>query len=92
MLGFFKENEILILGALNFSLKTIAKAMNKHGMIESIWEDDITNGLDAMFFSWKEYLKNNNITQSGIFKNIIKYNEIDCKTTFEILQYLKINH
>tara|TARA_B100000886_G_scaffold251325_1_gene177366 strand:+ start:9362 stop:11710 length:2349 start_codon:yes stop_codon:yes gene_type:complete len=92
LLGFFKENEILILGALNFSLKTIAKAMNKHGMIESIWEDDITNGLDAMFFSWKEYLKNNNITQSGIFKNIIKYNEIDCKTTFEILQYLKINH
>ena len=45
-----------------------------------------------MFFSWKEYLKNNNITQSDIFKNIIKYNEIDCKSTFEILQYLKINH
>ena len=92
LLKFFKDNEILIFGALNFSLKTIAKAMKSHKMIDSIWDDDISNGLDAMFLSWKEYIHNGDIFNSKIFKDVIKYNEIDCKTTYEILQYLKINH
>ncbi len=92
LLHFFKENNILILDALNFSLKTIAKSMYKYGMIKTVWDDDISNGLDAMFFAWQEYIKLDDISESKKFKDIIKYNEVDCKTTFEILQYLKINH
>ena len=30
--------------------------------------------------------------KSKIFKQVIRYNEVDCKTMFEILNYLKNNH
>ena len=92
LLKFFKDNEILIIDALDFSLKTIAKSMHKSGMIETVWDNDITNGLDAMFFAWQEYVKEEDVIYSNKFQDIIKYNEVDCKTTFEILDYLKKNH
>ena len=87
---FFKENNILIKGALNFSLKTIAKSMYNCNMIDTVWDDNMS-GLDAMFKSWKEY-NLGDIKKSKIFKQVIRYNEVDCKTMFEILNYLKDNH
>ena len=92
LLTFFKENNILILDCLNFSLKTIAKSMNKYGLIESNWSGDLDNGLDAMFFSWKEYLKLVDVKNSDLFSKIKKYNEVDCKVLFEIHNYLKDFH
>ena len=38
------------------------------------------------------YIKYKNINDSSLFKEIIKYNEIDCKVLFEILNYFKKNH
>lgn len=92
LLTFFKENNILILDCLNFSLKTIAKSMCKYGLIKSKWDTGLDNGLDAMFFSWREYLKKKNVENSDVFKSVIEYNEIDCKVLFEIHNYLKDNH
>ena len=54
--------------------------MLEHKMIKSSWNDDIQNGTDAMFYAWKKYNLADNISESNSFKNIIKYNEIDCKT------------
>ena len=45
-----------------------------------------------MFFAWQEYVKEEDVIYSNKFQDIIKYNEVDCKTTFEILDYLKKNH
>ena len=91
LMKFFKTNNIFILGALNFSLKTIAKKMYEYNMINTIWDDsDCMNGQDAMFKSWQMYT-NNDINNSK-YKDIIKYNEVDCKTMFEILNYLRDNH
>jgi len=87
---FFKDNNILIRGALNFSLKTIAKSMYNYNMINTVWDDNMS-GLDAMFKSWKEY-NLGDVKKSKIFKEVIRYNEVDCKTMFEILNYLKNNH
>ena len=92
LLRFFKDNNILILDSLNFSLKSIATNMYKYGLIQSTWADDITSGADAMFFSWQEYIKYDNIISSEKFKDVIFYNEIDCKTMYEIFEYLKNNH
>jgi len=92
LLEFFKDNNILILDCLNFSLKTVAKNMKKYGLIQSIWDNDVSDGLDAMFLSWHEYNILQDIETSNKFNSIIKYNEIDCKTMFEILKYLKSNH
>ena len=87
---FFKDNNILVKGALNFSLKTIAKSMYNNNMINTIWDDNMS-GLDAMFKSWKEY-NFGNIKNSKVLKQVVRYNEVDCKTMFEILNYLKDNH
>jgi hypothetical protein len=92
LLTFFKDNNILILDCLNFSLKTVAKNMKKYGLIKSTWSDDVTDGLDAMFYSWQQYNKLDDIENAGNFKDVIKYNEMDCKTMYEILEYLKSNH
>ena len=92
LLRFFKDNNILILDSLNFSLKSIATSMYKYGLIQSIWNNEITSGSDAMFFSWQEYIKYNNINSSDKFRDVIFYNEIDCKTMYEIFEYLKSNH
>lgn len=90
LMKFFKDNCILILGAFNFSLKTIANKMKEYNMIETNWDDlDCQNGQDAMFKAWKMYVTNENF---DFLDNIIKYNEIDCKTMFEIHNYLKLNH
>jgi|SaaInlStandDraft_6_1057023.scaffolds.fasta_scaffold18663_2 hypothetical protein len=92
LLEFFKSNNILVLDCLNFSLKTVARNMQKYNLINSVWDNDVSDGLDAMYSSWQEYNKLDDIDKSSKFINIIKYNEIDCKTMFEILQYLKNNH
>ena len=64
--------------------------MYNYNMINTVWDDNMS-GLDAMFKSWKEY-NLGDIKNSKIFKQVIRYNEVDCKTMFEILNYLKNNH
>jgi ATP-dependent Lon protease len=81
---------ILIRGAYNFGLKTIAKAMYKNNMIKTIWNDDMKDGASAMFLGWKEYKKcPKDIENTEMMKKIIEYNKIDCQTVYEIIDYLR---
>ena len=84
----FKENLILIKNCYNFSLKNIAREMYNNNYISTTWDNNICDGLDAMFLAWKEY---NNIDNNDNMKNIIKYNEVDCKVIWEIVNYLRNN-
>ena len=90
----FKNNNIVVKGALNFSLKSIAKAMYKNNLISSSWDNSIcSNGLNAMLLAYEQYKNNNSI--SGLeptMLEIIKYNEIDCKVLFEIMNYFRNNY
>lgn len=90
LLNFFKSNKIFVKGALNFSLKTIATQMSNYKMINTNWDNlDCSSGINAMFDSWKEYVNNEDINKSDIMKEVIKYNEVDCKTLYEILSYFR---
>ena len=80
----FKDN-VYIKGAFDYSLKTIAKAMYNKGMIYTKWEDEELNGLSTMIAI--EYYNN---TGKGLHNikevdEIIKYNEVDCKVMWEML-------
>lgn len=87
----FISEPIVIKGALNYSLKTIANAMHSHGMIKTIWsESKCNNGLDAMYLAHTIYDNKKNVLKKD-FKEIVTYNEIDCKVLFEILSYLRDN-
>lgn len=90
----FYQNNIVVKGSLNFSLKSIAEAMYSNNMISSKWDENnsCSNGLNAMLYAFKLYEKLDNVTQSEpIMKDIIAYNKIDCKVLWEILDYLRTN-
>jgi hypothetical protein len=89
----FIDEPITIKGALNYSLKTVAKAMYKHKMIKTSWDTNSTcvNGLDALIQAHKMYFVNSN-DKFNKMDEIVKYNEIDCKVLYEIIDYLRKNH
>ena len=88
---------ITIKGCTNFKLKSIAKVLHKNKLINTVWEDDsISNGLTAMTSAIKIYQNidkypksRSNLCNNKIFNSIIKYNEIDCKTVWEINELLR---
>jgi hypothetical protein len=92
ILKIFHEEPIVIKGALNFSLKSIGKAMYKLGLIETIWSesDAIKNGLDAMFQAYMIYSNPNPIKFKKEMDIIESYNHVDCKIMWDILNAL--NH
>ena len=88
----FINEPITINGALNYSLKTVAKALKKHKLIDSIWDttSECSNGLNAMILANNLYDSlTNNIINNSIMKEIIYYNEIDCKVLWEIHKLMK---
>jgi predicted RecB family nuclease len=101
----FVQEPIVVKDALNFSLKTIAKALHKNGLIQSIWDNnnECSNGLNAMIMAMNLYdernIINNNkskkrkficdIEDEEIMKNIIHYNSIDCKVLWEIHELMR---
>ena len=92
----FINEPVTIKGALNFSLKTIAKALNKHELIDSCWDQTspCSNGLTAMILANKLYESSSQLTirDEPIMKEIIYYNEIDCKVMWEIHDLIRINN
>ena len=92
----FISEPVVIKGALNFSLKTIAKAFYKYKFINSNWDltSPCSNGLTAMILANNLYENidpKDNIINQPIMKDIIYYNEIDCRILWEIHNYIKKN-
>lgn len=46
------NHPLVVRGAFGFGLKSIAKAMNAHGLIETTWTNGPTDGLGAMVGAW----------------------------------------
>jgi predicted RecB family nuclease len=88
----FLDNNIVVKGALNFSLKNIASAFHENKLINSCWEkSSCNNGLQAMYLAYNLYKNNNHVSENDM-KDIIKYNIIDCRVMWEILSYLRNNY
>ena len=87
----FVNEPITIKGALNYSLKTVSKALKKHNLIKSTWNTDsiCSNGLNAMILANNLYESNNDVLNDPIMQEIIYYNEIDCKVLWEIHLLIK---
>lgn len=97
LLQVFKNEPIVIKGCLGFSLKEVAGAFAKLGLIESKWDQDgCTSGTGAMLAAFKA---SRDATARGLrlrdmpqIQDIVKYNEIDCRVVGEIIKYLRENH
>ncbi len=92
LIDVFKTEPIVIKDCFKFDLKTIAKCMKKHNMIDVCLESKCATGLTAMINAWKCYNSSRDISKDDVFKDIIKYNEFDCKVLWDILHYLRENH
>ena len=94
----FRTEPICIKNCYNFKLKSVATSMYNHGMIETCWDSDseCSDGRLAMILAGELYVKyvNNSsmIESDAIMKDIIRYNMIDVKVLYEILEYLRHNH
>ncbi len=87
----FINEPIIIKGAFSFGLKDISKALYNLNFISSSWTVDslCSNGLDALYWSQMYYESNNKKEKCKIIKDIINYNEIDCKVLYEIILFLR---
>ncbi len=91
----FRDEPIVVKGSLRFKLKSISKALYDMGLIKTSWDfsSDCNSGLAAMALANKVYEEDIVVTDDNkVMKEIIKYNEVDCKVLWEILEYLRENH
>ncbi len=85
----FKQNQIVLKGCFGFGLKDIVKKMYEYGMINTTLESECSNGMMAMVKAWKCYNTNTNPISSHIMKDIEKYNEFDCKSIYDMINYFR---
>ena len=89
MCNIFKSEPIVIKDCFNFGLKNIANAMYKHKLISTRLDSECSNGLVASVNAWNVYQQHPEPIKSEIMKDIIKYNEFDCKVLWDIIKYLR---
>lgn len=96
MLKVFKDEPIVIKGVFDFSLKSIAKKLHAYGKIQNVWDTQTEDGASVMLNAVKalKEAKMQNITlrETSHMKDIIRYNEFDCKTLYEIVKYFREFH
>lgn len=92
LLKLFDNNEepIGIKNCFNYKLKTIAGELYRQRKIETLWNDDCTNGFDAMNYALNLYNRGENTKKN--MKKIIEYNKVDCRVLYDIINYLRLNH
>ena len=91
-----RDEPVTVKGSLGFGLKSMAQAMHSHGLIDTVWDSSVTDGLGAMVGAWWSAAEAK--TQGCPMRNIElmseieKYNEIDCKVMMEVIVYLRQYH
>jgi hypothetical protein len=91
-----RAEPLVVRGAMGFGLKTIAGSLYKHGLIQTKWADNITDGLGAMVGAWSAYEDGGEdggpVAQHDLMQEIRQYNGVDCKVMMEVIQYLRAKH
>jgi hypothetical protein len=91
---YFKKEPIVIQGCFGYGLKEIAKYLYNHNLIEHHWKDDL-NGLDAMHLLLQFAKKANEnkipMKRYSKIKEIVDYNDMDCRVVYDIVMYLRTN-
>jgi hypothetical protein len=50
-----REEPVVVKGPMGFGLKNVARSLQRHGLVETTWDDNITDGLGAMVGAWRAY-------------------------------------
>ena len=91
-----RAEPVVIKGPMGFGLKTVARSLKRHGLIETEWEDNITDGLGAMVGAWRAYAgcaaAQSPVAEHELMHNIRRYNEVDCRVMMEAISYFRSCH
>ena len=84
-----RENPIIIKECFGFGLKEVITKLNEYDFIDIRW-DKLNDGLLSMFIAADIY---NNKYDKKIsnekMKELVEYNEIDCKTLQILLKFIR---
>jgi len=90
-----RAEPVAVTGAFNFGLKSITKAMHAAGFIATTWTDGPTDGLGAMVAAWTAAREASAactpLSAHPLMLEIGRYNEVDCRAMFEVLNWLRRN-
>lgn len=84
-----KDSNVAVKGSMNYSLKSIGRALYNQGLIPEIWKTDNQSGKDTCLSikkisSESEFIKNHND-----FVDLAGYNKLDCTIMMNIIRYFK---
>ena len=92
----FTAEPVTLRGAYDLGLKSVAKALRTHGLIETSWGDSKVDGKGAMVGAWRcdaEAGRNGiRLADTELMAEIQEYNEVDCRVMQEVLDYLRDHH
>ncbi len=91
-----RAEPVVVRGALDFGLKSLARALYKHGLIKTQWGDGPADGLGTMVAAWwcaaEAARQDCAMHEIELMQQVQAYNEVDCRTMMEIVRYLRAHH
>ena len=91
-----KAEPVIVRGAMAFGLKAFARGLYEHGFIETLWGDGPADGLGAMVGAWwcqgESKRTGVSLEDVDLMKEIMAYNEVDCRVMMEAVHYLREHH
>ncbi len=85
---YFTSVPITLKECYNFQLKSVAKAMHQHGFIPTTWDSDVQDGLTCSETAYLYYTSPFRIGMEDKFRDMVRYNEVDCKVMWDIVRFL----
>lgn len=91
-----KAEPVVVRGAMAFGLKAVARALHAHGRIQKPWGDGPADGLGAMVGAWWAYSEaastERAVRDIDLMRQIVDYNEVDCRVMYEAVDYFRTHH
>lgn len=88
-----RAEPVVVRGSLAFGLKSVARALHSHGLIETQWGDGPADGLRAMVGAWWCHHEARRLacrmTDLDLMRQMRDYNEVDCRVMWEAVRHLR---
>ncbi len=88
-----KKEPVIVRGPMGFGLKTVARSLKNHGLIETDWPDGVTDGLGAMVAAWwcadEARMQGGSLVDVALMAEVRAYNEVDCRVMMEAVRCLR---
>ena len=88
-----KKEPVIVRGPMGFGLKTVARSLKQHCLIETAWPEGVTDGLGAMVAAWwcadEARMQGSSLADVDLMGEASAYNEVDCRVMMEAVRCLR---